>query len=244
MELDMGLATAFGAGLLSFLSPCVLPLVPPYLCFLAGASLEELTRAPKAATTGRALARAGAFVLGFGIVFVAFGAAATALGGFVSRHVVLLSQIAGVIIVVLGLHMLGAFRWLLLMREARVQVASRPASLAGAFVVGLAFAFGWSPCVGPVLASILMVAGMEDAPGRGATLLGAYAAGIGLPFLAAALFTGPFLRWLAGFRRHLGAVEKTMGAALVATGILVFLGLMPVLAGWLLDAVPALGLIG
>lgn len=244
MGMDIGLAAAFGAGLLSFLSPCILPLVPPYLCFLAGASIEELTNEPRAATTGRAVSRALAFVLGFGLVFVAFGAAATTLGGFVSQHMILLSQISGVIIVLLGLHMLGAFRWFFLMREARVHVATRPASLAGAFVVGLAFAFGWSPCVGPVLASILMVAGLEEGFGRGAGLLAAYAAGIGVPFLVAALFTGPFLRWLGRFKRHLGAVEKTMGGALVATGALIFLGWMPILAGWLLDAVPVLGRIG
>lgn len=242
MGMDIGLAAAFGAGIVSFLSPCILPLVVPYLCFLAGASLEELTEKPDPGTTARAVTRSLAFVLGFGMVFVAFGAGASALGGFVSDHATLLSQVAGIVIVLLGLHMIGAFRWLFLMREARVHVARRPASLAGAFVVGLAFAFGWSPCVGPVLASILMVAGLEE--GRGAFLLGAYAAGIGVPFVAAALFTRPFLAWLARFRRHLGKVERGMGGALVATGVLIFLGWMPILAGWLLDAVPVLGRIG
>lgn len=242
MGMDIGLAAAFGAGIVSFLSPCILPLVVPYLCFLAGASLEELTEKPDPGTTARAVTRSLAFVLGFGMVFVAFGAGASALGGFVSDHATLLSRIAGIVIVLLGLHMIGAFRWLFLMREARVHVARKPASLAGAFVVGLAFAFGWSPCVGPVLASILMVAGLEE--GRGAFLLGAYAAGIGVPFVAAALFTRPFLAWLARFRRHLGKVERGMGGALVATGVLIFLGWMPILAGWLLDAVPVLGRIG
>lgn len=242
MGMDIGLAAAFGAGIVSFLSPCILPLVVPYLCFLAGASLEELTEKPDPGTTARAVTRSLAFVLGFGAVFVAFGAGASALGGFVSDHATLLSRIAGIVIVLLGLHMIGAFRWLFLMREARVHVARKPASLLGAFVVGLAFAFGWSPCVGPVLASILMVAGLEE--GRGAFLLGAYAAGIGVPFVAAALFTRPFLAWLARFRRHLGKVERGMGGALVATGVLIFLGWMPILAGWLLDAVPVLGRIG
>lgn len=242
MGMDIGLAAAFGAGIVSFLSPCILPLVVPYLCFLAGASLEELTEKPAPGTTSRAVTRSLAFVLGFGMVFVAFGAGASALGGFVSDHATVLSRIAGIVIVLLGLHMIGAFRWLFLMREARVHVARKPASLAGAFVVGLAFAFGWSPCVGPVLASILMVAGLEE--GRGAFLLGAYAAGIGVPFVAAALFTRPFLAWLARFRHHLGKVERGMGGALVATGVLIFLGWMPILAGWLLDAVPVLGRIG
>jgi cytochrome c-type biogenesis protein len=243
--MEVGLFATFGAGVLSFLSPCVLPLVPPYLCFLAGASLDELTRAEDhSGVTGRAFTRALAFVVGFAVVFVALGAGASTLGRLVSEHLTLLSRVAGVVIVLLGLHMLGVFRLFTLMREVRFHVASRPASLAGAFVVGLAFAFGWTPCVGPVLASVLMVAGADDSIGRGAGLLAAYAAGIGLPFLLAALFTGPFLRGLARFRRHLGAVEKTMGVGLVATGILIFAGAMPIIGGWLLDAVPALGQIG
>jgi cytochrome c-type biogenesis protein len=139
---------------------------------------------------------------------------------------------------------LGSFRLLTLSREARVHVERRPTTALGAYVVGLAFAFGWSPCVGPVLASILLIAGSDDSVGEGAGLLASYAAGIGLPFLLAAAFTGPFLRWLARFRRHLGAVEKTMGVALVATGVLIFVGAMPILAGWLLEALPVLGRIG
>lgn len=242
--MDVGALSAFAAGILSFLSPCVLPLVPPYLCFITGASLDELTSDHSAQTTGHAFLRALAFVLGFSAVFVALGASASWLGQLVSDHLALLARIAGLVIVVLGLHMLGAFRFLFLMREGRVQVARRPATMLGAFVVGLAFAFGWSPCVGPVLASILLLAGSEDTVLRGAALLAAYGAGIGLPFLAAALATGPFMRWLSRFRRHLGTVEKVMGVALVATGTLVFLGLMPILAGWLLEAVPALGRIG
>jgi cytochrome c-type biogenesis protein len=245
MAMDVGLFASFGAGILSFLSPCILPLVPPYLCFLAGASLDELTRnEPAAGTTGRAFGRALAFVLGFAAVFIALGAGASTLGRLVSEHLTLLSRIAGIVIILLGLHMLGVFKLFMLMREARLHVESQPASLLGAFVIGLAFAFGWTPCVGPVLASILLVAGAEESAGEGAALLAAYALGIGLPFLAAALFTGPFMRGLARIRRYLGAVEKAMGAALVATGVLVFLGAMPAVGNWLLDAVPALGRIG
>jgi cytochrome c-type biogenesis protein len=244
MTMEIGLMAAFGAGIISFLSPCILPLVPPYLCFLAGTSLEDLSKNPSGLTTSRAFVRALAFVFGFGAVFVALGAGASTVGGFLSQHLILLTQIAGLVIIGLGLHMLGAFRLFLLMREARFQVSRRPATLVGAFVVGLAFAFGWSPCVGPVLASILMLAGMDDSAGRGAVLLGFYAAGIGIPFLLAALFTGPFLRWLASFRKHLGLVEKLMGGALVATGIVIATGYMPILAGWLLEAVPVLGAIG
>jgi cytochrome c-type biogenesis protein len=241
--MEVGILAAAGAGVLSFLSPCILPLVPPYLCFLAGASLERVAGEPSLAVTPRVFGRALAFVLGFSVVFIALGAAASSIGRLVSDHLTILSQIAGIIIVILGLHMLGAFRVFLLMREARFD-AGAPGGLAGAFVVGLAFAFGWSPCVGPVLASILLLAGTDDSARRGAILLAAYAAGIGVPFLLAALFTGPFVRWLAGFRRHLGIVQKAMGALLVTMGVLVFLGAMPVIAGWLLEAVPALGRIG
>ena len=235
---------AFGAGLLSFLSPCVLPLVPPYLCFLAGVSLDDLQRGSNLARSALVLPRALAFVLGFGIVFVLLGAGASGVGRLLSEHLTLLTRVAGVVIVVFGLHMLGAFRSLALLRDARFQVTRRPAGALGAFVVGLAFAFGWSPCVGPVLASILLVAGAEAEPWQGAALLGVYAAGLGVPFLLAALFSRPFLAWLASFRRHLGAIEKTMGGALVITGLLIFTGTMPVLAGWLLDLAPALGRIG
>jgi cytochrome c-type biogenesis protein len=242
--IEVGLLAAFLAGLVSFLSPCVLPLVPAYLAFMAGTSLDELTRPGDRAATSRAVRRALAFVAGFGVVFVAFGASASAIGGFLLDHMALFAQIAGLLIIVLGLHMMGVFRSFLLMRDTRWEVRSRPVSMLGAFVVGLAFAFGWSPCVGPVLASILMIAGYEGTVGRGALLLGVYAAGIGLPFIVAALFTGPFMQGMARIRRHLGKVEKGMGAALVVTGALIFTGTMPILANWLVDAVPIFARLG
>lgn len=238
------LAVAF-AGFLSFLSPCVLPLVPPYLCFIAGTSFDDLAASDRGtAVTRQALVRALAFVLGFSAVFIALGASASVLGRMVGDNLALLTHVAGVVIVLLGLHMLGVFRSFLLTREARFQIGRRPASLGGALVVGAAFAFGWTPCVGPVLASVLMVAGVNESVGAGAGLLAAYAAGLGVPFLLAALFTGHFMRWSAGVRRHLGVIEKTLGVALVATGIVVFLGAMPAVAGWLLEAAPFLGRIG
>jgi cytochrome c-type biogenesis protein len=242
VDIDIGLLASFGAGLVSFLSPCILPLVPPYLCFLAGTSLSELTADRTVATI--ALARALAFVIGFTCVFVALGASASTIGRLVSDHLALLSRIAGIVIAVLGLHMVGMFRIPVLMRQARFETVGPPASMAGAFAVGLAFGFGWTPCVGPVLASILLLAGTEATVGRGAALLMAYAAGIGVPFVAAALFTGPFLRLAARFRAHLPGVEKAMGAVLVATGLLVFVGAMPAIGGWLLEYVPILGRIG
>lgn len=240
---DIGLIASFGAGVVSFLSPCILPLVPPYLCFLAGTSLTVLSDNPSTAVSLRALARAAAFVTGFSVVFVALGASASSLGQIVSDHLTWLSRIAGGAIALLGLHMLGLFRWSPLMRQARFE-ASRPASFLGAFVVGLAFGFGWTPCVGPVLASILLLAGAQDSVGHGAALLSAYAGGIGLPFMAAALFTGPFLNWVKRFRHHLGTIEKAMGAILLLTGLTIALGWMPAVGNWLVDAIPALGRLG
>lgn len=244
MTADVGILTAFGAGLLSFLSPCILPLVPPYLCFLAGASLQELVERPNRMLARRAVLRALAFVLGFAAVFVMLGASASAAGQLLADHVGVLSRVAGIVIVALGLHMIGVFRWMPLLRDVRFQVEARPEGIIGAFLVGLAFAFGWTPCVGPVLASILLLAGGEDEVARGAWLLAAYAAGIGLPFIAAAFFTGPFLRLAGRFRRHVRAVEATMGFALVVTGLIIFGGWMPLVGAWLTDAVPVLGRVG
>lgn len=244
---DISIAGAFMAGLLSFLSPCVLPLVPPYLCFLAGVGIGELS-----GSSGRLVARqsrrivmmAGAFVFGFTTVFVALGATASTIGTVVTAYFETLSIIAGALILIMGLHFLGWLRIPLLYREARFQTERKPASMIGAYLVGLAFAFGWTPCVGPVLATVLMVAGAEGTAARGATLLAAYSLGIGVPFLLAAVFAGPFLNLMARFRRHMPVVEKTMGAALVVTGLLFMTGTMPVLAGWLLQTFPALGTIG
>jgi cytochrome c-type biogenesis protein len=241
--IDVGLAASFGAGILSFLSPCILPLVPPYLCFLAGVSLEALTKDSNVALSARVISRAAAFVLGFSTIFVALGASASSLGHVVSEHLTTLSRIAGVVIIVLGLHMIGVLKVLPLLREMRF-APGRPASLLGALLVGLAFGFGWTPCVGPVLTSILLFAATQDTVSHGTALLAAYAAGIGLPFLVAAVFTGPFLRWLARFRHYLGTIEKVMGFVLVLTGLLIFFGSMPIIGGWLLEDVPILGRVG
>lgn len=238
---EIGHAGALLAGILSFLSPCVLPLVPPYLCFLGGITFEQLDQ-PGVAR--RVPAMALAFVLGFTVVFVAMGATASAVGRLLAEHMTLLGQIAGVVIIVLGLHFLGVFRLMPLLREARFQPERHPTGLFGAFLVGLAFAFGWTPCVGPALAAILFVAGSGDRPLHGATLLAAYSLGIGIPFLAAALAVRPFLGFLRRFRRHLHRVEQAMGALLVATGVLFLTGTMNEIGFWLLETFPSLGTIG
>jgi cytochrome c-type biogenesis protein len=238
---------ALGAGLLSFLSPCVLPLVPPYLCFLAGVSLDELDDHDGQAgwrPNMRVVALSFAFVLGFATVFVALGASASLIGKAITAYFDTLAIIAGVLIVILGLHFLGVFRIGLLFREARFQAVRRPAGFLGAYLVGLAFAFGWTPCVGPVLAAILMVAGAEGAPSQGALLLAAYALGIGIPFMLASLFSGPFMRLMARLRRHMATIEKVIGGGLVLTGVLFLTGAMPRISGWMLETFPAFGTIG
>ena len=242
---DVTLIGAFFAGLLSFVSPCVLPLVPPYLGFLAGVSLDELTgEGEEKADPYRVFFASLAFVLGFSTVFVALGASASLIGQVVTQHIQVLGYIAGAAIIVMGLHFLGVFRIGLLYREARVHVERKPAGLVGAYVIGLAFAFGWTPCGGPLLAAILFVAGSEESVSQGAILLGAYALGIGVPFLVAGLFAGPFMRFMSRFRRHMVTVERAMGVFLIVTGVAFMTGQMARLSFWLLETFPALAVIG
>jgi cytochrome c-type biogenesis protein len=242
---DITYGGAFLAGLLSFISPCVLPIVPPYMAYLAGLSLEEVRDDRRnAEATRRLLRSAVAFVLGFSTVFIALGVTASVIGQFVARYFDILSIVAGSIIIVMGLHFLGVFRIGLLYRDARLQVNRQPAGLAGVYVMGLAFAFGWTPCVGPVLAAILFVAGAEATATRGALLLAVYSLGIGLPFLLAALLASRFLAWSARFRRHLRKVEMAIGGILVLTGILFVTGQMAEIANWLVETVPAFETIG
>jgi len=246
LGLEQSAAGAALAGLLSFLSPCILPLVPAYLAFLTGSEISALTgeKTAQPGLTRRAIMRAVAFALGFATVFVLLGASASYAGRLLSVWFDWLAIAAGAIITIMGLHFLGLFRIALLFREARFQTSGRPASLAGAYVVGLAFAFGWTPCVGPVLASILMVAGAQESATRGVLLLGAYSLGIGIPFVLAAAFAGPFMSFLSRFRRHIGVIEKLLGAAMVVTGVLIMTGKISVVGNWLLETFPVFGRIG
>jgi len=233
---------ALVAGILSFVSPCVLPLVPAYLCFLGGASLDQLTAEDGVdkALARRVFISAFAFVLGFGTVFVALGATATALSQVIAQYMDILAKIAGVVIVLFGLHFAGVFRIGFLNFEKRFHLEDKPAGVIGAYVLGLAFAFGWTPCVGPVLATILMVASTGDSIWNGIGLLSAYAAGIGVPFLIAALFVRPFMAFMARFRRHMRTVEIVIGGLLVITGIAIFTGSLAVVAQWMLETFPGL----
>ena len=244
MSLDVTAGGAFVAGLLSFASPCVLPLVPPYLAYMGGVSVEELRAPGGAGQRVRVLLVALCFVAGFSTVFVALGATASWVGQAVSAHLGILGYIAGTLIALMGLHFLHIIRIPFMDRTARVGVAAKPAGMLGAYVIGLAFGFGWSPCVGPVLAAILLIAGAADSAGEGARLLLIYSLGIGLPFLIAAFFAGAFMRWSAKFRTRLDLIEKAMGAFLVVAGVLIFTGQLPTIANWLIEAFPALGRIG
>ncbi len=209
--IDVTYPAALLAGIISFISPCVLPLVPPYLCFLAGTTFEQLTTRQDAHggtfnIARREVVTALLFVLGFTTVFVALGAGASVVGGLVRAYADILSMIAGVAIIIMGLHFLGLMRIPLLHSTLRMDVSHKPVGLWGAYVMGLAFAFGWTPCIGPVLAAILAVAASENTVTKGASLLAVYSLGLGIPFVLAAFALGPFVKLLARMRAHLGFV--------------------------------------
>src|ERR1043165_9009780 len=236
MAADVTIFAALLAGLLSFLSPCVLPLVPPYLVYLAVTSREPQVRWE---TVGAACL----FVAGFSTVFVALGASASVIGGYIRIYADKLAIVAGVVIIVMGLHFLGVTKIALMYREKRAAVP-KPVGLWGAYLMGLAFAFGWTPCIGPILAVILAIAASEATLAKGAGLLAIYSLGLGIPFLTAAFAIEPFAAFLARFRGYLPWVERTMGALLVLTGIAFLTGFVSEASFWILEAFPALGRIG
>ncbi len=238
------IAAALIAGTLSFLSPCVLPLVPPYLVYLTGTSLERLAdREAEPQVRGDTLLAALLFVAGFSTVFVALGASASAVGALLRAYSDELAIVAGLAIMVMGLHFLGLTPIGLLMREKRMEV-TKPVGLWGAYLMGLAFALGWTPCIGPILAAILAVAASEETVAKGAGMLAVYSLGLGIPFLIAAFAVEPFAAFLARFKAHLGLVEKAMGGLLVLTGIAFLTGGVSQASYWLLEMFPVLGKIG
>jgi cytochrome c-type biogenesis protein len=244
MASDVSIFAALFAGLLSFLSPCVLPLVPPYLVYLAGTSLERFADAePEPRVRWETIGAACLFVAGFSTVFVALGASAASFGSLIRIYADKLAIVAGVVIIIMGLHFLGLTRIALLYREKRATIA-KPVGLWGAYVMGLAFAFGWTPCIGPILAVILAIAASEATVTKGALLLLVYSLGLGIPFLAAAFMVEPFAAFLARFRAYLPVVERVMGGLLVLTGIAFLTGFVSEASYWLLEAFPALGQIG
>jgi cytochrome c-type biogenesis protein len=216
---QVGLAVAFGAGLLSFLSPCVLPLVPSYVTFITGMSFEDAARARRHALTHALL-----FVLGFTIVFVLLGAGATTLGRVLAAYRDVVARAGGVLVIVFGLFLLGAFNLAAFQRERRVHLADKPAGYLGTVLVGIAFAAGWTPCIGPVLGAILTYNLGADDVGRGALMLLAYALGLAVPFVLAAVALERFLTVFARFRRHLGVASRAAGGLLVVVGVLMITG--------------------
>lgn len=245
--MEIGLFAAFGAGLLSFLSPCILPIVPFYLTYLAGQSVHELEAAASvsSATRRRLLAAAVAFSLGLITVFVVLGLVSTSLGQLLRDYFDVLRWIAAVVVLVMGLQFLGVVQLQLLKRQIGGQGAvQKTSSLMGAYVLGLAFAFGWTPCVGPILAAILFLAAGQDQITAGATLLTAYGLGMTLPFILAAAFVAPFLNWASAFRRYLPMVERIVGLSLVVFAMLIASDSVSVIAYWMLDLMPEFGRLG
>jgi cytochrome c-type biogenesis protein len=243
MATDVTIPAAAAAGLLSFLSPCVLPLVPPYLTFIAGTTIEDVAYEKVGRARRDIFLAAILFVLGFSSVFVALGATASFFGQILRSHIAALSFIAGIAIILMGLHFLGVFRFAFLYREKRVEVA-KPLGLWGAYVMGLAFAFGWTPCIGPILAAILAIAASEQTAWRGAGLLAIYSLGLGVPFLLAAVALEPFVNFLKRFRVHFGTVERIVGVLLIATGVGFLTGTMQNFSFWILQTFPGLANIG
>ncbi len=243
MAAEVSILAALIAGLVSFLSPCVLPLVPPYLVYLAGTSLERLAQAKEPRLRRDTVIAAALFVGGFSTVFVALGASASVLGALVRFYSNELAIVAGLAIIVMGLHFLGLTPINWLNRQARFEMP-KPVGLWGAYVMGLAFALGWTPCIGPILAAILAVAASQATVAKGAGLLAVYSLGLGIPFIIAAFAVEPFAAFLARFRSHLAHMERVMGGLLVLTGIAFLAGFFTELNVWLIETFPVLQTIG
>jgi cytochrome c-type biogenesis protein len=242
--MELSYLTALGAGALSFLSPCVLPLVPAYLCYMAGVTVEDFRDGFSDAKgeQKRLLVAAFLFVFGFSTVFVGLGAGASSVGQFLRAWQNELAIAAGIAIIIMGLNFLGVFRIGFLSREARIQAnAGGPFA---AYVMGLAFAFGWTPCIGPVLGPILTMAGGQETVLSGALLLAVYSLGLGIPFIIAALFSSAFMRFFGRMRTQLGKIEKLIGGLLVVAGVLFMTGGVQSASFWLLETFPFLGTLG
>ena len=234
---------AFAAGVLSFISPCVLPLIPGYLSYISGLTLDEMQGTGDGAMSlgaarRRVLVASIFFILGFSFVFICFGAAASVVGQYMLERQRLLAKIAAVIVIVFGLHTMGVLRIGWLYSEKSVQVEKKATSLFGAFFVGLAFAFGWTPCIGPILAGILAIAGTQQTVGQGVQLLAVYSAGLGLPFLLTAFAINQFFTVFKRIRKHYHLIEIISGLLLVLIGLLIFTNRFTLIAKWLTPYLP------
>jgi cytochrome c-type biogenesis protein len=240
MSDQVTLVTAFVAGFLSFISPCVLPLIPGYVSFVSGVSLEEMRGGATTTSTSRrqVLITSLFFVLGFSLVFIALGASASAIGKFLLTKQPIFEKIAGALLIVLGLHMMGVFRISWLEAEKRVHTNRKPAGPLGAMVVGLAFAFGWTPCIGPILSGILTLAASKKTVWEGVQLLAVYSAGLGIPFLLTAVAINQFFAATAKIRKHYHAIELVSGALLIIIGVLIFTRRLSVIVQYLTPYLP------
>lgn len=223
---------AFVAGILSFLSPCVLPLVPGYVSLISGATVEDL-QASDRRMLGTVMLHSLTFILGFSVVFIALGAVATGVGQFANEYHNLLAKVAGIVVIVFGLHLTGLVKIKALYADKRLHDVKGGSSALGSFAVGFAFAFGWTPCIGPILATILVFAGAQETVFKGVLLLAIYSLGLAVPFLLTSLGVDRFLGFYGRFRRHLHTVEVMSGVLLIAVGVLIFMNNLKVLSGYL-----------
>ena len=233
MTHNLSIPVAFVAGLVSFLSPCVLPLIPGYISMLSGLSMEELRGEATEKVTGLILRNSVAFVIGFSVVFIILGASATAVGRFLLSQRGIFDVVAGVIIIIFGLHLTGLVKIPFLYREARMNTLAPKRGLAGSFILGFAFAFGWTPCIGPILTGILAMAAIKDTVFQGMFLLAIYSAGLAIPFLLTALGVGKFIKFYGRFRKHMQAVEVASGVLLIGIGVLMATHKLTLLSGYL-----------
>jgi cytochrome c-type biogenesis protein len=223
---------AFLAGLISFLSPCVLPLVPGYVSLISGVGVEEL-KSPQGQLMRRVMVNSIGFIFGFTLVFIALGAAATEIGQLAARYKHTLSIVAGVVIIIFGLHLTGIFQIKPLLRDARLHNVKGGSTPIGAFVIGFAFAFGWTPCLGPILSAILAIASEQDKLMKGILLLAVYSLGLAVPFLLTSVLMERFLKFYSRFRSHMHALEVASGGLLIALGILLVIGRFTLISSWL-----------
>ena len=239
MSQEVTLLAAFAAGFLSFVSPCVLPLIPGYISFISGLTLEEMQGAAAVRSSqGQVLLASVAFVLGFTIIFVAAGASASAVGKFMAAQSGILEKIAGTILIILGLHMAGVFKIRFLENDKRIHTQRKPAGPIGAFVVGLAFAFAWTPCIGPILGGILMMAATRESVGEGMQMLAVYSLGLGVPFLLTSVAIDRFFSAAARIRKHYRAIELISGGLMIAVGLLIFFDQFTLIAKYLTPYLP------
>jgi cytochrome c-type biogenesis protein len=251
---NVSLFGAFIAGVLSFISPCVLPLIPGYLSFISGVSLEEMRGMPAAAAAGGGTVAVSTgvssaakrqviitslfFILGFSLVFVSLGASATFLGQFLMERLTIFGKIAGVLLIIFGLHTIGVFKIPFLLNEARVQANTKPASMIGAVIVGISFAFGWTPCIGPILSAILLVAAQQESVNQGIILLSIYSLGLAIPFLLTAMAINQFFSAFKKIRRHYHTIEIVSGILMIVIGVLIFTNRFTIIAQWLTPYLP------